>query len=69
MPPATKDQQEMYDRVVALAPYRPKREGGAEELTVVEVDEVPEEDSQGRRRVDGWKASWEGVVDESELAC
>jgi len=46
--------------------YRPKREGEPEELRLVEVDEIPEQDSQGRRRVDGWKASWEGVIDERE---
>ena len=67
MPLATQAQKDMYKEIVAVAAYRPKRPDGPEELEVVHVDEIPEEDSQGRRRADGFKASWEGVVDESRL--
>jgi hypothetical protein len=67
MPPATQAQKDTYKSVSAVSAYRPKRPDGPEELELVLVDDIPEVDAEGRRRGEGFKASWEGVVDESKL--
>jgi len=63
MPKATREQQELYERTVKVAAYHPRLSDPQNELKLVEMDDVPEPDAQGRRRADGWKAVWEGVVD------
>lgn len=63
MPKATREQQELYEKTVQVAAYRPRLSDPKHRLRLVEMDEVPPEDAQGRRRADGWKAVWEGVVD------
>jgi hypothetical protein len=63
MPKATREQQLLYENTVEVAAYRPRLSDPKNQLRLVEMDEVPEPDEQGRRRADGWKAVWEGVVD------
>lgn len=63
MPSATPEQSDLFDKTVQVAAYRPTLTDNENRLKLIETDEVPPADEQGRRRAEGWKAVWEGFVD------
>lgn len=54
---------DLYQDLFAFAPFNSDL---AREFVAVEMDEVPEADENGRRRVGGYKLTFEGVVRKGE---
>jgi hypothetical protein len=66
MPKASKEQQDLFESTFTLALYRPVTKDRENRLVLIEVDDLPEPDSQGRRRAEGFKMVWEATVDPGE---
>lgn len=54
---------DLYQDLLAYAPFNTDL---ARAFVAVEMDEVPEEDERGYRRVEGWSLTFEGVVRKGE---
>ncbi|WVQ95221.1 hypothetical protein IAU59_002316 [Kwoniella sp. CBS 9459] len=61
MPTPTEEQQRLFSAIISYSGFGANL---APHIRLYEVDEVPEEDKRGWRKVDGWKLSCEGVVTE-----
>ena len=62
MPKPTEKQLADADIVFEHSLYKPKLEPKYP-FALVEVDDVPEPDARGLRRVDGFKATWEATIE------
>jgi hypothetical protein len=56
---------DLYQDLFSFAPYNSDL---ARAFIAIDHDEIPEEDDQGRRRVEGFKVVFEGVVRKGEQA-
>jgi hypothetical protein len=65
MPKPTEKQLADADIVFEHSLYKPKLEPKYP-FALVEVDDVPEPDAKGLRRVDGFKATWEATIEAGE---
>lgn len=63
MPLATKADQELFQAITTSAGFAPSL---ARSIKIIDTDDVPPEDVKGRRKVDGWRMRYEGVVTEGE---
>ncbi|WVR09325.1 hypothetical protein IAU60_006391 [Kwoniella sp. DSM 27419] len=61
MPKPTEDNQALFQTITASAGFGSTL---APNLRITELDEVPQEDERGWRKVDGWKMWFETVVTE-----
>ncbi|WVF67646.1 hypothetical protein IAT40_002405 [Kwoniella sp. CBS 6097] len=61
MPTPTENQQRLFSAIISHAGFGANLEP---HIRLYEVDELPEEDEKGWRKVDGWKLSCEGIVTE-----
>lgn len=66
MPKATKEQDELFQTITDQATYKLHVSNPANQLKVIEMDEVPELDSSGRRKYEGFKMVWEATIDPGE---
>lgn len=64
MAPPTDAQQELWLSQYAMVPFNDLF--STSRLLLTDVDPLPEADAQGRRKAEGWRASWQGVVDAGE---
>nr|KIR88875.1 hypothetical protein I308_00956 [Cryptococcus tetragattii IND107] len=62
MPVATKADQELFQAITASAGFAPSL---ALSIKIIDADDVPPEDVKGRRKLDGWRMRYEGVVTEN----
>ncbi|ADV23572.1 Hypothetical Protein CGB_G5050W [Cryptococcus gattii WM276] len=62
MPVATKTDQELFQAITASAGFAPSL---ALSVKIIDTDDVPPEDVKGRRKLDGWRMRYEGVVTEN----
>lgn len=58
------EQESMWQSMAGFMPYN---SSNVRYLRILEVDEMPPEDEQGKKKIDGFKVSWEGAVPAGEL--
>jgi len=56
---------DLYQELFSFAPFNADL---ARAFVAIEHDEIPEEDKEGRRRVEGFKLVFEGVVKKGKRA-
>ncbi|WWC90408.1 uncharacterized protein L201_005343 [Kwoniella dendrophila CBS 6074] len=61
MPKPSQEDQDFFQRIIGSAGYGNHL---AKHFSIYDIDEIPQEDDKGYRRVDGFKISFEGVVTE-----
>ncbi|ODN73049.1 hypothetical protein L202_08444 [Cryptococcus amylolentus CBS 6039] len=59
MPAPTEEQQQTFQRISTHCGFAPSL---APAIRILEMDDIPEQDEKGIRKVDGWRMSYEGVV-------
>ncbi|AFR96680.2 hypothetical protein, variant [Cryptococcus neoformans var. grubii H99] len=59
MPLATKADQELFQAITTSAGFAPSL---ARSIKIIDTDDIPPEDVNGRRKVDGWKMRYKAVV-------
>nr|ODN86226.1 hypothetical protein L203_04344 [Cryptococcus depauperatus CBS 7841] len=55
----TDDEQQRFQTLTAETGFASSL---VKSLRILEIDDVPDEDERGRRRVEGWRMSFEGVI-------
>lgn len=56
---ATKADQELFQAITTSAGFAPSL---ARSIKIIDTDDIPPEDVNGRRKVDGWKMRYKAVV-------
>lgn len=67
MAPPTEQQTKLWEHSFNAIPFNDQFKTPTR-LRLVDLDPLPPPDAQDRRFVSGWKARWEGVIEEGEFS-